>query len=120
MKGDLVTKILLVIVLLLLVFNLIKSKGSENVAWGESSRTVVAGAVYSMDFGEGRTTIPVIYRFWSDGTIDVAVVDLRLASYKEQDRPRRQHPSRSRPAPQIFYDELDGGTKTPWLELKGR
>ena len=70
MKGDLTTKILLVIVLLLLVFNLIKSKGSENIAWGEPGRTVVAGAAIVGP----RMANPTIYRFWSDGAVDVTSV----------------------------------------------
>ena len=71
MKGDLVTKILLVIVSLLLVFNLIKSKGSENVVWGEPNRTVVAGAAIS-SLNKGVSGSPLILRFWSDGTVDGA------------------------------------------------
>ena len=72
MKGDLITKILLVIVSLLLVFNLIKSKGSENVAWGESNRTVVAGAAFPREVKTLGGASPMIFRFWSDGTVDVA------------------------------------------------
>ena len=77
MKGDSVTKILLVVVLLLLVFNLIKSKGSENVVWGEPGRTVVAGAALPRGEGMGGPE-PTIFRFWSDGTVDAASVSCQL------------------------------------------
>jgi len=89
MKGDLITKILLVIVSLLLVFNLIKSKGSENVAWGESNRTVVAGAAFPREVKTLGGASPMIFRFWSDGAVDVAIL------FRGSKGPRMPYPWRT-------------------------